>query len=112
MRERDIQTKIIQWARKQKTIWIVKYPGGIFGTNGTPDLILCVNGMFVGIEVKQTGEKLTELQRIQQQKIRKSGGICERVESLAEAVEICNRILDPVKVDKGVHFQTGQTCPI
>lgn len=42
---------------------------------GVPDLLACVNGFFVAIEVKASKGKPTELQLWNREKIRESGGI-------------------------------------
>ena len=87
MREADIQTQIVKWCRTNG-IWVVKYPGGIFGTTGTPDLILCVKGRFVALEVKKSGKPPKKIQEYRQNEIRKTGGISEIVVSLEEAVKV------------------------
>ena len=48
-----------------------------FGKRGVPDLIYCVAGLFVAIEVKAPGAKsrVTELQARQLQGIAKAGGL-------------------------------------
>ena len=48
-----------------------------FGKRGVPDLIYCVAGLFVAIEVKAPGAKsrVTELQARQLQKIAEAGGL-------------------------------------
>ena len=87
MREADIQKEIVTWAQKNG-IWVVKYPGGIFGTTGTPDLILCVKGRFLALEVKKPGKPPKKIQEYRQNEIRKSSGISEIVVSLEEAVKV------------------------
>jgi len=42
---------------------------------GTPDIIGCINGLFVGIELKATDGKLTDLQAYKIEKIVKAGGL-------------------------------------
>ena len=93
MLEKEIQSKIVQWCRKQPDIWIVKYQAGVYGITGVPDLLLCVKGMFIGLEVKGPSGKPTEAQMLQRAKILKSGGICEVVRSLDEAIEVIGRAM-------------------
>lgn len=50
-------------------------PGGAYGTNGTPDIIACVNGRFVGIEGKYAYGEQSGWQEGRQNKIEKAGGI-------------------------------------
>lgn len=55
---------------------------------GTPDLVLCVDGRWVGIEVKtQTGRAL-ESQREFQRHVRLAGGVYELARSPADALAI------------------------
>lgn len=42
---------------------------------GDPDLILCVNGKFVALELKANNGNLKKLQRYKLEKIKESGGI-------------------------------------
>jgi hypothetical protein len=42
---------------------------------GTPDLFLCIRGMFFGMELKDGKEKPTRLQQYQLDKIREAGGV-------------------------------------
>ena len=83
--ESKIQADFLKWAEKQVGVWIVKYPGGIFGKTGTPDTILCVQGKFVAIEMKKLGGDHRKMQEYQQMKIRNSGGICEFCDTLEKA---------------------------
>ena len=41
---------------------------------GIPDILTCVNGYFVGIEVKDTGGRPTDIQIQKIKKIRSAGG--------------------------------------
>lgn len=52
----------------------VKYHGNKFSTSGTPDILACVNGYFLGIEVKAPDGKPTELQLQKIKDIRRAGG--------------------------------------
>ena len=42
---------------------------------GTPDLLVCYRGVFLGIELKAEGEGPTELQKLRLAAIRKAGGV-------------------------------------
>jgi hypothetical protein len=63
----------------------VKYPGGTYGRKGVPDLILSVKGRFLAIEVKKPGGKTSQIQLLEQEKIRSTGSRSEIVESFVEA---------------------------
>ena len=49
---------------KEKQAYYVKFFGCGITTAGTPDILACVNGYFIGIECK--ADKLCELWRIRQ----------------------------------------------
>jgi hypothetical protein len=49
-------------------------PGGMHGVAGTPDLLCCVNGIFIAIEAKVYGNKPTVIQLAQIKKIQAAGG--------------------------------------
>ena len=54
----------------------VKIHGSAYMPAGTPDLLCCVNGKFVAIEVKKpTGGVVSELQKLKIKQIRNAGGI-------------------------------------
>lgn len=58
---------------------------------GTADIIGCVGGRFVGIEVKQPGKDQTDVQRLWQAKVEAAGGLYAVVYSVREAVEVVGR---------------------
>ena len=56
--------------------WHVKFFANKFTKVGIPDLLCCVNGYFVAIEVKASNGRPSDLQIWNRDKIRKSGGYC------------------------------------
>ena len=60
---------------KAHNIYHFKVWGGGFQTAGIPDLIACVNGKFVGIEIKAAQGKASKLQLFNIQNIKESGGV-------------------------------------
>ena len=82
------QAKLMTWIRSQKHMYVVKYPGGIYGTKGAPDVICCLMGRFVAIEMKSETGQLTKLQELNQQMILRSGGIFSVCRSAAEGVSL------------------------
>lgn len=52
----------------------VKYFGCSYSEAGTPDLLACINGYFIAIEVKGDGGKPSELQLEKIRQIRSAGG--------------------------------------
>lgn len=74
MNEKQFENKIKKFL-KSHDIWFFKVWGGGFQKSGIPDLICCVNGHFVAIEVKGSNGKPTELQKYNIRKINESSGI-------------------------------------
>lgn len=74
MREKLFERKIRQFLN-YKGCWNVKYFGNAYSQSGVPDILACVAGQFVAIEVKGEGGKPSELQELNIKRIRKSGGI-------------------------------------
>lgn len=54
--------------------WYVKFFANRMTKEGIPDILACINGYFVGIEVKAQNGKPSELQLYHCDKIRKAGG--------------------------------------
>lgn len=52
----------------------MKYFANSFTKSGIPDILACVNGYFVGIEVKAQNGKPSELQLYNVRKIHEAGG--------------------------------------
>ena len=86
--EKTITKNIQVWLKQQPGVFFYKVHGDPFQTAGLPDLILCVSGRFVGLEVKQPGKKPTPLQTRTLEKIKEAGGASAIVTSLDEVKEI------------------------
>lgn len=57
-------------------VWHIKYwAGSQFTKSGVPDILACINGYFLAIEVKAQSGKPSELQLWNINKIRGAGGI-------------------------------------
>ena len=57
-------------------MWYCSPIGSKFGRNGAPDMLFCIGGLFVGIEVKASPrDKATQLQLKRLNEIRAAGGI-------------------------------------
>lgn len=59
---------------KERGCYEVKYHGNAYSTNGTPDILSCVNGFFLAIEVKAPNGKASALQLAKIDDIRRAGG--------------------------------------
>ena len=73
--EKIFETKVKAFLKKEG-VWHLKYwGGGGFTKSGIPDILACVNGIFVGIELKATNGRPSALQLYNIDEIRRSGGI-------------------------------------
>ena len=80
--------------------WVMKVHGGPYQMTGVPDLLLCVEGVLIGAEVKfqRPGEsrdgaasRATPGQRLQIRNILASGGMAGVVTSADEALQLIER---------------------
>lgn len=74
MNEKRFEMKIRKELEKYNT-WVLKTWSNGIQRSGIPDLIVCLNGHFVGIEVKAEKGKPSELQKYNIKKIEEAGGI-------------------------------------
>ena len=75
--EKLILNKITKWMEKTwaDELFYFKYHPSIYSPGGIPDLICCIKGKCVGIEVKTSTGKATTLQLRTLEAITSSGGI-------------------------------------
>ena len=59
---------------KSKNIWYVKYFANSFTAVGIPDVLACVNGNFLAIELKAEKGKVSPLQEYNIKEIQHCGG--------------------------------------
>jgi hypothetical protein len=71
--ETKLKVKILQWLHQLPLTWAVKIQQ--VAIRGTPDILACVNGRFIAIELKSEKGKLDPLQKRTLEKIAGSGGI-------------------------------------
>lgn len=73
--EKNFENKVKKFL-KDKGAWVLKYWGGAAYTkSGIPDLLVCCSGYFLGIELKASKGKPSDLQLYQLRKIEEAGGI-------------------------------------
>lgn len=93
IKEKAVENKIKKWL-KDKGYWFFKVHGSIFQPAGIPDILACINGKFVAIEVKRSkGGVVSPLQKAQIQKIKENGGIAGVACSMEEFLEIIKEVL-------------------
>ena len=82
--EKRIENSIKNWLETNNH-WYIKVQGGSNNpSSGVPDLLACVHGKFIGIEVKTPNGRTTKIQDYQIDQINKSGGIALVVTSLEQ----------------------------
>lgn len=73
-KESNFQTKIIKYLESQGA-YVIKYNASGISKTGVPDLLACVNGKFIAIEVKAPNGIASKLQEYNLKQIQKAGGI-------------------------------------
>ena len=74
-KEKDFQLKVEKFLTDKGIYWVKYWGGGNFTRSGVPDLLCCINGRFVGVELKSDVGKVSELQQYNLNKIIQSGGV-------------------------------------
>lgn len=89
-------TKKIKDFLKEKQCWNVKYFANAFTQIGIMDILACVKGRFVGIEVKTDVGRLSEMQKYQAEQLKKSGGLwyCVRPNNFDDFKQDIERIIN------------------
>ena len=89
MLEATIQSKIMDYLKS-----INAYPVKIVAAtkSGNPDIICCLNGRFVAIEVKQPGKNPTELQKLKMDKITEAGGVAFVARSVSDVMTALSQL--------------------
>jgi|LSQX01.3.fsa_nt_gb hypothetical protein len=92
MIEKDIVTAIMRYLKTVPMCFAWKEHGGMYGTAGIPDVIVCFKGRFVAFEVKTPSGKLTKLQEITITKIKAAKGEAYKVTSVEEVKSILDSL--------------------
>lgn len=72
--EKNFESRVKKFLKEQDA-WFIKYWGGAAYTkSGVPDLLVCVKGHFLGIELKASNGKASDLQLHTLKQIDKAGG--------------------------------------
>lgn len=74
MKEKTVENQIKRYLDRLG-VWYMKVHGSAFQKAGVPDLIACIGGRFVGIEVKRPGGRVSPLQKLNIEEIQQSGGV-------------------------------------
>lgn len=93
MKEQAIQKKIINYL-ESRGAWVVKTI--TVNKRGCPDILACLDGQFIAIEVKSEGmlSKVTPIQRFQIDAINETGGIAFAADELEKVIDILSQSVD------------------
>lgn len=91
VKEKKIVSDILRYLKTLDGCFFFKEHGGMYGTAGIPDLIICYKGNFIGLEVKTDTGRATDLQLATIRKIQRAGGIAGVVRSVDEVKSVIER---------------------
>jgi len=94
MKEKDITAAIMRYLKTVPGCFAFKTHGGLYGTAGLPDIICCIGGRFVGLEVKTPTGRLTKLQSVTLQRINAAKGNAFKV----QCVEDVRKFIESLEV--------------
>ena len=96
--EKKVENEIKMYLDKIHA-WYVKVAASPMMPPGIPDILACIEGRFVGIEVKAPGKlsNTSLAQKFQHQNIRKAGGKVWVVDSMSGFLRLLHALLVEVK---------------
>ena len=105
IKERDIQRQILEYLKYRKDIYFIRNNTGSFkiirtngsqgycqnAQKGSPDIILCYKGIFIGLEIKTKIGKQSEYQKQAELDIKKCGGKYFIIRCLEDVVKLMEK---------------------
>lgn len=73
--EKNFENKVKKFLKDEGCYCVKYWGGGLFTTAGIPDLLICCNGHFLGVELKAENGRVSQLQNLHIENIKRSGGI-------------------------------------
>ena len=103
--EKRFETKVKEFLTDRKCWWLKTWSNGI-QRKGVPDLLVCCNGFFIGIELKAATGNPSDLQKREIKKIRKAGGISMILypDQFEQFKMLIDDLLE-VEVDKHINYR-------
>lgn len=94
MLESKIQKTILDYLKGVPNLYAVNFVGSAVTAKGTPDVLVCYKGRFIALEVKRPDGSygVTHAQQGRLRQIGNAGGLAYVVTSLAEVVDIIERL--------------------
>lgn len=87
MKESALQRQVIAYLR-ERGAYVFNAVGSPYQQRGTPDLLVCWRGKFIGLELKVPGQAATPMQYNEIRKIEKAGGCAAVVWSMGDVEEM------------------------
>lgn len=100
--EKNFENRIKKYLEKNGC-WFIKFFANAYTSSGVPDLLVCCNGRFVGIEVKQENGKSSLLQKVHLLKIKQAGGI--GILAYPSGYEDLKKLIDNLLKDKDYQIE-------
>lgn len=100
--EKNYENRIKKYL-ESKGAWFVKFFANAYTSSGIPDILCCINGRFVGIEVKQETGKPSLLQKVHLKRIGEAGGI--GVLTYPSGYEKLKDLIDNLSEDKNYRVE-------
>ncbi len=88
MKESDLIRKISEYLKTVPRLFFWKEHGGMYGTAGIPDIVVCYRGRFIAFECKVGKNKTTVLQEYTMRQIITAGGYAMVVRSVDEVRQV------------------------
>ena len=90
--EGGLQKECLRWAKSLPEVWVLKVVGSATQASGVPDIIMCINGHFVAVELKRPDGKgrVSDIQKAQIERIQRAGGAAVVVNSFEGFKEVVN----------------------
>lgn len=85
--EKKLQDKAIRYLRERGIYYLNLYGDGFSG-KGKPDIIACINGLFIAFELKVGANDMQDDQKIHKLRIERSGGLHYAPYTLEEFISI------------------------
>lgn len=95
--EKQFEKKVREFLKTLPNQWNFKVFGNAFQESGIPDIIGCINGRFIGLEIKSSRGKASDLQLYKIDLINKAGGYATVV-SPKNWEDVKSKL---IKIDKG-----------
>lgn len=91
--EKKLQDLCIKYLKKKGIYYINQYGNGMTA-KGAPDLVCCINGLFVCFELKVGANDMQDDQKLHKLWIERSGGLHFSPYTLEEFINIVEDIID------------------